>query len=215
MNNSTNYLNAKGRRIVMTKRGSFAVKKADGSLYYGPKAKFLKKGDSNKIALNTNMTNNVPLAIRPARVGAPPGPRPGKLQRQMNKNSTLTSKMRKVRSNKGVKRGPRMTEAKAFGMIFNNAPAPGPKVRKLRVNKGVKRGPRMTEARAFNMVFGTPAPVRAPARRGRPAKPVMPNNGGDAFRKIFAERKPRGNKGTKREPRIPKSRNPFDVLRNL
>lgn len=200
MNNSTNYLNAKGRRIIMTKRGSFAVKKADGSMYYGPKARFLKKGDSNRVRLNANMANNVPLAIRPLKLSAPAGSRPGKV--------------RKVRSNKGVKRGPRMTEAKAFSMVFNNA-VEGPKVRKVRKNKGVKRGPRMTEARAFNMVFGTPAPVRAPARRGRPAKPVMPNNGGNAFRKIFTERKPRANKGVKRGPRMPYTKNPFDVLRTL
>ena len=166
---------------MMTPRGAFAVKKADGSLYYGPKARFVKKGDSNRVPLTVNMADNVPLKIRPAKLGAPAGPREGKILRQMAKNA--------------------------------NRPA----VRKVRSNKGVKRGPRaMSEAKAFQMVFGSPAPAKAPAKRGRPAKakPTNNNNGGNAFRKIFANRKPRSNKGVKRGPRLT-TKNPYAALAKM
>jgi hypothetical protein len=77
---------------------------------YKPKAAFRKigaEGSVNKLA----KSNTVPTPIRPAMIAG-----------------------RKVRMNKG---GMRMTEAKAFQMIFT-----APKVRKVRSNKGVARGPR-------------------------------------------------------------------------
>ena len=112
-NTSTNFLNSKQRRIFISAAGKYFAKTEDGKRVYKPKAAFRKvgaEGSVNKLV----KTNVVPNAIRPAAVAG-----------------------RATRKNAGV---PRMTEAKAFQMIFPTVAAP--KVRKVRANKGVARGPR-------------------------------------------------------------------------
>jgi hypothetical protein len=112
-NTSTNFLNSKQRRIFLSAAGKYFAKTEDGKRVYKPKAAFRKvgaEGSVNKLV----KTNVVPNAIRPAAIAG-----------------------RATRKNAGV---PRMTEAKAFQMIFPTVA--GPKVRKVRANKGVARGPR-------------------------------------------------------------------------
>lgn len=81
MTTSTKYMNSKRRVIMQSDRGAFFVRDGDKKLY-GTKAHFKKMSKGPK-KLTTNMTDNVPLAIRPARRGAPQGPRQGKVLRAM------------------------------------------------------------------------------------------------------------------------------------
>jgi len=113
MNVSTNFLNSKMRRIFVSAAGKYFAKTNDGKRIYKPKAAFRKVG-ANGSMNKLKKSNTVPTPIRPAAVAG-----------------------RKTRMNKG---GMRMTEAKAFQMVFpGNAVK---KVRKMRKNKGVARGPR-------------------------------------------------------------------------
>ena len=112
-NTSTNFLNSKMRRIFVSAAGKYFAKAEGGSRVYKPKAAFRKvgaNGSTNKLT----KSNVVPTPIRPAMVAG-----------------------RKTRKNAG---GVRMTEAKAFQMIFPGTPVR--RVRKVRSNKGVARGPR-------------------------------------------------------------------------
>jgi hypothetical protein len=112
-NTSTNFLNSKQRRIFLSAAGKYFSKTEDGKRVYKPKAAFRKVGAEGSVNKLTK-ANVVPTPIRPAAVAG-----------------------RATRKNAGV---PRMTEAKAFQMIFPTVA--GPKVRKVRSNKGVARGPR-------------------------------------------------------------------------
>lgn len=110
MNVSTNFLNSKMRRIFVSATGKYFAKSDDGKRTYKPKAAYRKvgaEGSMNKL----KKTNMVPTPLRPAMIAG-----------------------RKTRKNAG---GMRMTEAKAFQMIF-----PSKGIRKARKNKGVVRGPR-------------------------------------------------------------------------
>ena len=114
MNVSTNFLNSKMRRIFVSAAGKYFAKTEEGKRIYKPKAAFRKvgaDGSMNKL----KKTNTVPTPIRPSMIAG-----------------------RKVRKNAG---GKRMTEAKAFQMIFPGNSAMK-KVRKVRKNAGVARGPR-------------------------------------------------------------------------
>ncbi len=97
---------------------------------------------------------------------------------------------RKVRSNKGVKRGPRV--APLIGnrnviLINNTGVGHVKKARKTRSNAGVRRGPRGTVYRN-----------------------VLNNGLGLAAMKIVGQRKTRSNKGVKRGPRyFPRNTNLF------
>lgn len=113
MNVSTNFLNSKMRRIFVSAAGKYFAKSDNGKRTYKPKAAFRKvwaNGSMNKL----KKSNVVPTPIRPSAIAG-----------------------RKTRMNKG---GVRMTEAKAFQMVFPGTPVR--KVRKARSNKGVARGPR-------------------------------------------------------------------------
>ena len=113
MNVSTNFLNSKMRRIFVSAAGKYFAKSDNGKRTYKPKAAFRKvwaNGSMNKL----KKSNVVPTPIRPSAIAG-----------------------RKTRMNKG---GVRMTEAKAFQMVFPGTPVR--KVRKVRSNKGVARGPR-------------------------------------------------------------------------
>jgi len=101
------------RRIFVSAAGKYFAKSDDGKRTYKPKAAYRKvgaDGSMNKL----KKTNVVPTPIRPAAVAG-----------------------RKTRKNAG---GMRMTEAKAYQMIFPGNSAK--KVRRVRKNKGVARGPR-------------------------------------------------------------------------
>jgi hypothetical protein len=113
MNVSTNFLNSKMRRIFVSAAGKYFAKTNDGKRIYRPKAVYRKVG-ANGSMNKLKKSNTVPTPIRPAAVAG-----------------------RKTRMNKG---GVRMTEAKAFQMVFPGSAVK--KVRKVRSNKGVARGPR-------------------------------------------------------------------------
>lgn len=107
---STNFLNAKRRRIYQGPSGGFYVMK-DGKKVYRPTAAFRQVG--NGAATKVTAKNaNVPAAIKRAvRKNAgvkrgSTGPREGTAERRAAA-MFKTPKARKVRSNKGVKRGPR------------------------------------------------------------------------------------------------------------
>ena len=112
-NTSTNFLNSKMRRIFVSAAGKYFAKADGGKRTYKPKAAFRKVG-ANGSMNKLKKTNVVPTPIRPAAIAG-----------------------RKTRKNAG---GMRMTEAKAFQMIFPSKAIKGP--RKVRSNKGVARGPR-------------------------------------------------------------------------
>ena len=110
---STNFLNSKMRRIFVSAAGKYFAKSENGTRTYKPKAAYRKvgaEGSMNKL----KKSNVVPTPIRPSKIAG-----------------------RKTRMNKG---GVRMTEAKAFQMVFPGTPVR--RVRKARSNKGVARGPR-------------------------------------------------------------------------
>lgn len=123
MDQATNFANSKKRMIRMSARGAAYVKTADGKKQYAPKAAFKKTPEGGLRKLTK--ANAVPKKIAPARVAAAPKPKVAKGER-------------KVRSNKGVARGPR--EETLYRMIFNGSlNTPAPKVRKVRSNKGKPR----------------------------------------------------------------------------
>lgn len=100
---ASTFANSKRRMIQVSKRGVPFVMK-DGKKQYAPVAAFKKdaQGNLKRIAA----TNSVPARIAPAAVkGRKPSKQP-----------------RKVRSNKGVARGPR--EATLFRMIFGTPKVP-------------------------------------------------------------------------------------------
>jgi histone H1/5 len=97
----TNFLNSKGRRIFQGKSGGFFVMKADGTKKYKPTAAFRQVGEGAKTKVGASNTN-IPSAIA-----------------------------RKVRSNAGMKRGPREgTAERRAAAMFNRKPATARKVRK-------------------------------------------------------------------------------------
>ena len=82
MPTATKLMNSKRRVIFQSDRGAFYVKEGDKKIY-GIKAHFKKMAKGPK-KLTVNMTDNVPLAIRPSKRGAPKGPREGYMLRKMN-----------------------------------------------------------------------------------------------------------------------------------
>jgi hypothetical protein len=82
MPTATKLMNSKRRVIFQSDRGAFYVKEGDKKMY-GIKAHFKKMPKGPK-KLTVNMADNVPLAIRPSKRGAPMGPREGKILRNMN-----------------------------------------------------------------------------------------------------------------------------------
>jgi len=122
--NSTKFMNSKRRVIGMTASGKYAVRTAKGGLVYNPKAKYVKSpGGTERTLINSKA--RVPVAIRP-------------------------TMMRKMRSNKGTKRGVRA------GPHMGNLPRlfRSPKVRSNKgVKRGVRAGPHMGN---LNRLFGMP-----------------------------------------------------------
>lgn len=131
MDSNTHFRNSKKRVIFQSAKGKFFVKKADGSKTYKPKAAYHVANASSNLVKVTK-SHAIPAAIRPAAIGG-----------------------RKVRKNAG---GVRMTEAKAYQMIFNT-PMPAkkrrvakpkhtgatprhPTGRKIRKNAGIAKGHR-------------------------------------------------------------------------
>ena len=123
----TKFMNKKRRVIMMTADGKYVVK-TDKGMAYNPKAAYVKSPGGTVRTLS-NSGARVPTAIRPKAV-------------------------RKVRSNRHVKRGVRAgVHAGNLGRLFAsvkksmspiwNMPNPmGQGMRKVRKNKGMKRGPR-------------------------------------------------------------------------
>lgn len=113
MNVSTNFLNSKMRRIFVSAAGKYFAKTNDGKRVYKPKAVYRKvgaNGSLNKLKKN----NTVPTPIRPAAVaGRKTRMNKGGMRMteakgyQMIFPGSAVKKVRKVRSNKGVARGPR------------------------------------------------------------------------------------------------------------
>ena len=85
MPTATKLMNSKRRVIFQSDRGSFFVKEGDKKMY-GIKAHFKKMPKGPK-KLTVSMADNVPLAIRPSKRGAPMGPRPGHMLKKMNTES--------------------------------------------------------------------------------------------------------------------------------
>lgn len=119
---SGKFANSKRRMIQVSDKGVPFVMTTAGKKSYGPKAAFKKNATGTLLKLKP--TNSVPKKIAPARIAAPKKPVGGP---------------RKVRSNKGAKRGPMgPREATLYRMIFGSAKMPGAP-RKARANKGTKR----------------------------------------------------------------------------
>ena len=128
----TKFLNSKRRVIYMTSEGKYLAKSDKGATVYNPKAKFVKSPGGTERVL-TNSQARVPTAIRPKMMRATRknsgkkrgayGPRAGVKAGMLpalfaspkkmmaspmwNLPNPLGKGMRRVRRNKGVKRGPR------------------------------------------------------------------------------------------------------------
>jgi hypothetical protein len=131
----TKFLNSKRRVIYMTAEGKYLAKSAKGATVYNPKAKFVKSpGGTERSVSNSNA--RIPTAIRPKAVRkvrknrgvarpkagqvyrkaiGPKRPvgRPRKARASPMGNMGLAAlfggkPVRKMRANKGVKRGPRV-----------------------------------------------------------------------------------------------------------
>ena len=115
---SGKFANSKRRMIQVSEKGKPFVMRGDGKKAYGPKAAFKKNSAGTLIRLKP--TNTVPKMIAPARVPAPPkakggprkvrknvgvkrGPREATLYRMVFGSAKMPG-VRKVRSNKGMKR---------------------------------------------------------------------------------------------------------------
>ena len=117
--------------------------------------------------------------------------------------------VRKVRSNAGVKRGPREGTAERKAAAMFNAP----KARKVRSNAGVKRGPRTP--REGNAERKAAAMFNRPAKKASKPKTAkaqmragLTPEEGLLYQLIFNEKPPRkvrSNKGVKRGPRKAKA----------
>jgi len=104
---STIFANSKKRIIHKSAKGVFHVMSAEGKKVYKPKAFYKKKANGSMVVLKRSTA--VPEAIAKAKAPA----------------------VRKVRSNKGVARGPRTpTEAALFRKIFGT---PKPKAASTKV----------------------------------------------------------------------------------
>ena len=86
MQTATKLLNSKRRVIFQSDRGSFFVKEGDKKIY-GVKAVFKKTPKGAVKKMTADNLNTVPLAIRPAKRGAPQGPREGHMLKKMNTES--------------------------------------------------------------------------------------------------------------------------------
>ena len=125
---ATKFLNSKRRVIYMTSEGKYLAKSAKGATVYNPKARFVKSpGGTERNVKNSNA--RVPTAIRPKavrKVRSNSGGmrrKPGQVYRRAigprrpvgRPRKVMGSPMwnlpnpymRKVRKNKGAKRGPR------------------------------------------------------------------------------------------------------------
>jgi hypothetical protein len=129
---STPFANSKKRIIHQSEKGKFYVMTKEGKKSYGPKAAFKKAANGSMKTIKAN--NKVPNAIAPA-VRKP--------KAVAKKASPAGPKVRKVRSNKGVARGPREgTLQRRMDAEAKKVAARRAAVRKVRSNKGVARGPR-------------------------------------------------------------------------
>jgi hypothetical protein len=142
MSTSTNFLNSKQRRIFQSARGAFFARSGDKK-FYKPVAAFRKAGGEGATVKLVRGNASVPLAIR--------------------------SKVRAVRKNKGVARGPREgVVQRRMNVQAVRAAAKGP--RKVRKNKGVKRVVRRTPMNhgpnqgALLRKMWAKKPARAPKR---------------------------------------------------
>jgi len=157
---TTNFLNTKGRRIYQGKVGGYFIMK-DGKKVYKPTAAFRQVGANGTKSKVTSTSANVPGAIR-----------------------------RKVRSNAGVKRGPRAVMKTPNAGNLTRMLFKSPVKRKVRSNAGVKRGPRAVMKKALG--------PRAAMKKG-----LSPMSG-NLTRLLFkspVKRKVRSNAGVKRGPR--------------
>jgi hypothetical protein len=131
----TKFLNSKRRVIYMTAEGKYLAKSAKGATVYNPKAKFVKSPGGTERSVS-NSSARIPTAIRPKAVRkvrsnkykprpkegqvyrraiGPKRPvgRPAKMRPTPMGNMGLAAlfggrPVRKMRMNKGVKRGPRV-----------------------------------------------------------------------------------------------------------
>lgn len=102
----TPYLDLHHRVIYKSARGAYYVKDAAGKKYYGVKARYVAVANGTSRKLTTKNTSP-PNKIKPKRIAAP-----------VTRTST-----RKVRSNKGVKRGPYKPRATAAAKPMSSGKA--------------------------------------------------------------------------------------------
>ena len=129
----TKFLNSKRRTIYMTADGKYIAKSAKGATVYGPKARFVKSPGGTERNVK-NSSARVPTAIRAkavrkvrsnkykarpnvqgmglAKMFASPKrpvgrPRKMRVSPMFNLPNPMGVGMRRVRKNKGMKRGPR------------------------------------------------------------------------------------------------------------
>ena len=181
---TTNFLNAKGRRIYQGKSGGFFVMKSDGTKKYKPTAAFRQVGNSGAKSKVTSANANVPKAIaRKVRknAGVKRGartPDEGNLTRKLlaNYNKPAAKKAgpakrpgRKPTTAAGMMKAgmsPNAGDLTRMLLANYNKPKAGP--RKVRKNKGTVRTP--TEAALFRKIFASPKARKPAAKKAGPAK---------------------------------------------
>lgn len=160
---ATSYLNSRQHRIYKAESGKFFVKGTRGGRSYDPVAHFVRRVGSPTVRAISPRSAHSPVAVK---------------------------KARKVRSNKGMKRGPRALKQ---GQVYRRPIGPRrPRGRPVR-RRLVSPGGAMGLAKLFRSIAG---PKRRVVRRRRvsPGSPMGLNM-------LFRARKVRSNKGVKRGPR--------------
>jgi hypothetical protein len=121
---ATTYMNSKMRRIFQSSKGKFFAKTAEGKKIYGVKAMYRTTGRTGARKVLTDKANaSVPTPIRRgAGVRRKVRSNKGGMHEMMNeargfqmifggRRNPLGAGVRKVRKNKGMKRGPRAAKA--------------------------------------------------------------------------------------------------------
>ena len=144
MDSNTHFRNRLKRVIYQSARsGGYFVKKADGTRYYKPVAAY-HVANANAPLVKLTRNHSVPASLMPSRLR-------GRAPAAKTKGGP-----RKVRKNKG---GIRMTEAKAYQMIFNT-PMP-PKKRRVAKPKHTGMTPRHASGRKIRKNAGVKRVAKA------------------------------------------------------
>lgn len=239
------FANSKKRIIQESAKGRMFVKTEKGAKSYNPTAMFKVMNNGSMVKLTATNKNMVPKAIRSTKLNKPPAgmravakvaaakaarrafPKPR--GRPVKSNSAVqgnqfrkifkTPVARKVRSNKGVTRGPR--EGALLRKMNTNSRAMN--ARKMKPAKPMpKRKANMLtpeEAELYRIIFGTPTKGRptkmaAPFRAAEKAAAKKPKAPKAAPKPKNAKRVAAGRKAAAtRKLKALANKNPFNALR--